>query len=137
MILVDTGAWYAGAVPDDENHPAARQWLDENAQPLLTTDYVIDELLTLLKIRGHSSLAMDLGETLFAGELADIVLITEDDIQQAWRTFRQFRDKEWSFTDCTSKAIMERLGITQAFAFDHHFRQFGMIDVVPRAEGSR
>jgi hypothetical protein len=72
-----------------------------------------------------------LGETLFAGELADIVLITEDDIQQAWRTFRQFRDEEWSFTDCTSKAIMERLGITRAFAFDHHFRQFGAVIVVP------
>ena len=52
MIFVDTGAWHASAVPDDDNHPAARKWLDGNTQALLTTDYVIDELLTLLKIRG-------------------------------------------------------------------------------------
>jgi predicted nucleic acid-binding protein len=47
MIFVDTGAWYASAVPDDDDHPAARNWLDGNTLPLLTTDYVIDETLTL------------------------------------------------------------------------------------------
>ena len=131
MIFVDTGAWYAGAVPDDDNYPMARRWLDGNAQPLLTTDYVVDETLTLLKMRGHAPLALDLGEAMFAGELADIILITEDDIQQAWRVFQQFRDKAWSFTDCTSKVVMERLGVAQAFSFDRHFRQFGSVDIVP------
>jgi predicted nucleic acid-binding protein len=125
MIFVDIGAWYASVVPDDDNHPAARNWLDGNAQPLVTTDYVMDETLTLFKMRGYASVAMEWGEMLLTGELADIILITEDDIQQAWHTFRQFHDKAWSFTDCTSKVIMQRLGITRAFAFDHHFRQFG------------
>ena len=32
--------------------------------------------------------------------------------------------KDWSFTDCTSKVIMERLRMTHAFAFDSHFRLF-------------
>ena len=131
MIFVDTGAWYASTVPDDENHRKAHEWLKANTQPLLTTDYVVDETLTLLKVRGHAPLALDLGAALFAGELADIVLITENDIQQAWQTFRQFQDKDWSFTDCTSKVVMERLRSTQAFSFDHHFRQFGSIRVVP------
>ena len=131
MIVVDTGAWYAGIVPDDDNHQTAREWLEGNTQSLLTTDYVIDETLTLLKRRGHSPLALSMGESLFAGELADIVLITENDIQKAWLTFRQFRDKDWSFTDCTSKVVMERLGVMRAFFFDHHFRQFGSIGVVP------
>ena len=131
MIFVDTGAWYASTVPDDVNYLAARNWLQANTQPLLTTDYVLDETLTLLKMRGYAALAMELGETLLAGELADIVLITEEDLQAAWRTFRQFRDKPWSFTDCTCKVIMERLHITHAFAFDQHFRQFGTVTVVP------
>jgi uncharacterized protein len=131
MIFVDTGAWYASTVPDDDNHQKAQEWLRANDQPLLTTDYVIDETLTLLKVRGHAPLALDLGVALFAGELADVVLVTEDDIQQAWQTFRQFHDKDWSFTDCTSKVVMERLRAAQAFSFDHHFRQFGSVGVVP------
>jgi uncharacterized protein len=131
MVFVDTGAWYACTVPDDENHQKAQDWLRANAQSLLTTDYVVDETLTLLKVRGHATLALDLGKALFAAELADIVLVTEEDIQQAWQTFRRFQDKDWSFTDCTSKVVMERLHAVEAFSFDHHFRQFGSINVVP------
>ena len=131
MIFVDTGAWYASTVPDDENHQKAQEWLKANTEPLLTTDYVIDETLTLLKVRGHAPLAMELGEALFGGELADVVLVTEDDVQRAWQTFRQFDDKGWSFTDCTSKVVMERLRVAQSFSFDRHFRQFVSITVVP------
>jgi predicted nucleic acid-binding protein len=131
MIFVDTGAWYASVVPDDVNHQAARAWLDGNTQPLLTTDYIVDETLTLLKIRGHVGQALSLGESLFAGELAEVVLVTEDDIRRAWQTFRQFHDKGWSFTDCASKVVMERLRIVTAFSFDRHFHQFGSVAVLP------
>jgi uncharacterized protein len=48
MIFVDTVAWYACVVPSDPNHAAAAAWLHANHSPLLTTDYVIDETLTLL-----------------------------------------------------------------------------------------
>ncbi|ERT09640.1 hypothetical protein M595_0283 [Lyngbya aestuarii BL J] len=45
--------------------------------------------------------------------------------------FSRFSDKEWSFTDCSSKVIIDKLKLTQAFSFDDHFRQFGSITVVP------
>jgi predicted nucleic acid-binding protein len=45
--------------------------------------------------------------------------------------FRRFADKDWSFTDCTSCVVMQKLGITTACSFDHHFRQFGTVSVVP------
>jgi len=41
------------------------------------------------------------------------------------------RSKEFSFTDCTSFALMERMRITTAFAFDIHFRQYGRFTIVP------
>jgi predicted nucleic acid-binding protein len=72
-----------------------------------------------------------LGERLFAGELVQIYHVTEEDVQESWRTFRRFSDKGWSFTDCTSRVIMAKLGITHAFAFDDDFRQFGTVIVVP------
>jgi len=40
------------------------------------------------------------------------------------------RGKDFSFTDCTSFAVMRQLGITTAFAFDEHFEQFGFIRVL-------
>ena len=49
MIFVDTSAWFAAIVPSDPNHPHATSWLAQSSEPLLTTDYVIDEILTLLR----------------------------------------------------------------------------------------
>jgi predicted nucleic acid-binding protein len=131
MIFVDTGAWFAAFVPNDPDHGAADAWLEANTTSLVTTDYVIHELLTLLKIRGEFQRAVGLGASLFAGEIATIVWIMPEDVRQAWSIFRDYHDKAWSSTDCVSRVMMERLEIQTAFAFDNDFRQFGTITVVP------
>lgn len=131
MIFVDTGAWYASLVPTDPDHASASEWLAKNHLPLLTTDYIVDETLTLLRVRGERKRALILGAEFFHAELAEIHKITPTDLMLAWKIFEQFADKNWSFTDCTSKVVMEQLGIDMAFAFDHHFHQFGTIQVVP------
>ena len=130
MIFVDTGAWFA-AVPSDPDHSAASRWLAGNTEPLLTTDYVVDETLTLLRVRGERTRALLLGEGFFNARLAEIYTLGEADIALAWEVFKRFDDKDWSFTDCASKAVIERLGIQQAFAFDHHFEHFGTVRFVP------
>jgi len=131
MIFLDTGAWYASLVPTDPDHTRAVQWLSANHSPLLTTDYVIDETLTLLRARGEKKRALLLGARFFHHDLAVIHKITATELTRAWQTFEQFDDKTWSFTDCVSKVVMEQLNIKVAFAFDHHCRQFGTIQVVP------
>ena len=131
MIFVDTGAWYASLVPTDPDYARATQWLFSNHSPLLTTDYVIDETLTLLRARGERKRARLLGARFFNHGLAHIHKITSADLTLAWETFEQFDDKDWRFTDCTSRVVMEQLDIKVAFAFDHHFKQFGTIQVVP------
>ncbi|HYP42369.1 MAG TPA: PIN domain-containing protein [Chloroflexia bacterium] len=134
MIFVDTGAWVAFVSPDDQYHRIANQWMRDNRQPFVTTDYVVDETLTLLKARGEPIRAQELGALLIdnnLGSFANLYYLVEDDILNAWQVFRTYSDKEWSFTDCTSKVVIEKLGITHAFAFDQHFRQFGTVAVVP------
>jgi predicted nucleic acid-binding protein len=131
MIFVDTGAWFAAVTPTDPNHERATAFLSANREPLLTTDYVIDETLTLLRARGERQRALTLGERFFAGDVAEIYHLTTDDVQRAWEVFRDYADKEWSFTDCASKIIIAKFNLNAAFAFDQHFRQFGTVAVVP------
>jgi uncharacterized protein len=106
---------------------------DQTAPPL-TTDYVIDELLTLMRMRGESRRALRVGQSLFDQGLAELHLVSPDNIQAAWGVYRQFSDKQWSFTDCVSKVVMVIRGIQTAFAFDAHFRQFGSVAVVPSGQ---
>ena len=42
-------------------------------------------------------------------------------LEAAWRIAQAFPDQDFSFTDCTSFALMERRGIDEAFTFDAHF----------------
>ena len=131
MIFVDTSAWFAAVVPTDPDFRHASRWLTSNSEPLLTTDYVIDETLTLRRARGERKRAALMGQKFFGSLVAEIYFLTEEDIRQAWSIFQQYDDKRWSFTDCTSKFVIERMNISHAFAFDHHFRQFGTTSVVP------
>ena len=131
MIFVDTGAWFAFVTPSDPNHVRASTWLVSNSQPLFTTDYVIDETLTLLRARGEKRRALELGEKFFNGELAIIYKLSEGDLEAAWQVFKSFDDKAWSFTDCTSKAVIEKFDVKNAISFDRHFHQFGNVTVLP------
>jgi len=130
VIFVDTGAWFAAFVPSDGNRLVARRWWEDNREPLVTTDFVLDELLTLLKSRGNTQRAIAIGRDLLDGSLACLERVTEDDLHAAWLLCRTHQLSDWSLTDCTSCAVMRRLRITTVFAFDRHLREMGF-EVVP------
>jgi predicted nucleic acid-binding protein len=132
MIFVDTGAWFARYVTDDTDHNAAAAWFAKVPDRLITTDYVIDELLTLLKVRGYPEIAYSVGAPLISGQACVLEYVKPTDIQRAWIEFSTYRDKDWSFTDCPSRVVMQRLNIRTACAFDDHFRQFGNVTVLPQ-----
>jgi uncharacterized protein len=75
MIFVDTSAWFASAVDEDINHSAASQWLEQKGEALVTSDYVVDETLTLLRARCQPAAALTLGRQFFGdhrnGSLSD------------------------------------------------------------------
>ena len=133
-IFVDTSAWDAIEDSGDRYHAAALRFKEELAQQrarLYVTNFVLDECYTLLLYNvGYTRTvafkrAIDLMQ---AGGILVVVHISEALEQAAWTVFERFnQDKEWSFTDCTTKVVMENLGISQVFAFDHHFDQMGFL----------
>jgi predicted nucleic acid-binding protein len=130
-MFVDSSAWYALVNAHDKNHLAAKRFL-EASHRLLTTNFVIDETVTLVLVRKGYQAAVDLGEQLWSEEQAHIVWLSRADQRAAWRLFKRYSDKRFSFTDCTSFVVMERLGLTHAFAFDEHFDQTGQFVRIPR-----
>jgi predicted nucleic acid-binding protein len=131
VTFVDTGAWVALFVEGDARHEAARAWINSNLDRLVTSDYIVDEVLTLITARYRRQTAIRAGHVLFSQELAGLIQLTEEDKERAWKIFRSHSDKRWSFTDCTSLALMQRLRISNAFAFDRHFSQMRGVRRVP------
>jgi len=92
VTCVETGARCAAFVPNDPDHNAADTWPAAHGEPLLTTDAVLDALLTLLKMRGEYQRALRLGMRLFGGEIVTIAWGLPDDIRQAWTILQRYQD---------------------------------------------
>jgi predicted nucleic acid-binding protein len=131
-IFVDTGAWYALLDKNDSDHIAAVEFKESLTHSLVTTNYVADEIITLAKARLGHDIAVEIGEKLWNESIATLVRVTSQDEKRAWEIFVKHRDKGFSFTDCSSFAVMERLGIIEAFAFDEHFGQYDNLIRLPQ-----
>jgi uncharacterized protein len=131
MLFVDSGAWFALSVASDPDHERAKQVVSENVEPLLTTDYVVDELLTLFVVRREKAKGREWLRDVLGNADIELVQVDQELFAEACRIYTDFADKDWSFTDCTSYATINRLGIKKAFSFDRHFQQFATVQVLP------
>lgn len=129
-LFVDTAGWVACADAADPAHrqsAAARDhWLKDGGI-LISTDYVADETLTLLRLR----LGIDAAEAWWRQVDGSSRLLWEPiDLARADKArglFFRYRDKDFSFTDCTSFVVMRELKLREALTTDHHFEQAGFV----------
>ncbi|MBI4678710.1 MAG: PIN domain-containing protein [Elusimicrobia bacterium] len=135
MIFVDTSAWVALFVRQDEFHGQAASFWDglrrKSVTPLSSFD-VFGETLTVIRGRAGLDQALEFGEAF----LNSRILIREEVDgalrQKAWALFKQYHDKPLSFTDCTSFALLRKRGINLVFSFDEDFRRLGFsVNILP------
>jgi predicted nucleic acid-binding protein len=132
-VFVDTGGWMACADRADPAHGpcrAARDEMLEAGRNLITTDFVLDETLTLIRFRLGLSAANAWWQQIDGSARLRWERVETDRFERARHLFFQYRDKDLSFTDCTSIAIMRELKLTTVLTTDRHFRQVGF-EVVP------
>jgi hypothetical protein len=112
-------------VPRDELHRRAEAWALTVAEPLITTEYVLCELVNSLSApvdrpKAHAAI----GEIL-ASASWELVHSTPQLFSEGLSLHQQRVDKNWSLTDCLSFIVMEQRNVRQALAFDCHFEQAG------------
>ena len=91
----------------------------------ITSSLVINETVALLQARGFLSAAIDFLREARASELVQMVHIDSVIQAEAWDLFVRYGSAGANPIDCSSFAVMRRMGITRAFTFDHHFRAAG------------
>lgn len=127
-LFVDTGGWMACADAADPAHRRACDARDgalEARLPLVTTDFVVDETLTLLRVRLGLPAAEAWWRQIDRSARLRWERVSAERFDRARQLFFLYRDKRFSFTDCTSFVVMQELKLTRALATDRHFRQMG------------
>jgi uncharacterized protein len=126
--FADSAGYFALLDADDRNHGVAvvvaRRLADERRR-LVTTNFVVAESHALILTRlGHAP-ALHFLEGFDRGGTVVVRISTRDE-RRAREIIRRYEDKDFSLTDATSFAVMERLRIRDAFTFDRNFGQFGV-----------
>lgn len=129
-FFVDTSGWYAFLNGRDPAHERVRRFLATEIKRLATTNYVFDELITLVQARVGHAKAVVIGDYLRRARGVEWVRVGEKDEAVAWKLFSARGGRGYSFTDCTSFAVMRELGMHRAVALDKHFVREGF-EVVP------
>lgn len=129
-LFVDTAGWVACADqsdPDHEQSAAARdEWLAAGGL-FVTTDYIVDETLALLRLRLGLKVAQSWWNLVNASPRIRWEIIDSSRADSARAIFFGFGDKTFSFTDCTSFAVMRELKLSEALTTDQHFVQMGFV----------
>jgi uncharacterized protein len=132
-LFVDTAGWMMLADAADPLHrkavSARDSWLEQGGI-LVSTDFVMDETLTLLRFRLDIDAAEEWWEQVDASRRLAWEQIDGVRAEKARRWMFRWRDKEFSFTDCTSFVVMKERRVRRALTSDRHFRDAGF-DIVP------
>ena len=129
-IFIDTGVLYAHPDVDAERHTAARELIDAVLDGTYghpyTSDYVLDEAVTLTRARTNSvddasAIANRIRGNDPYPSVVELVYTTPELVAAALETFRRYDDHDLSFTDATIVAICERRDIDAVASFDSDF----------------
>ena len=127
-VFLDTSYAIALSSPNDLFHNRAVELAEQVRAPgvrLVTTRAIILEIGNALSKQRYRQAAVKLLDALEADSTVEILPMSEQLYDRAWRLYRERPDKEWSLTDCVSFVVMQERGLGEALTTDEHFQQAG------------
>jgi predicted nucleic acid-binding protein len=99
---------------------------------LVTTNAVVIETYAVLLSRARDGrrLALSFLDSIPNESGLTVERIRLDDEQNAAALLRSHQDKGYSFCDAISFVVMHRLNVSEAIAFDRHFREYGRFTIL-------
>ena len=130
MIFVDTSFWVALRNRSDARHEEAAALLAGHGdEGLVTTNHVRGETWTFLRRRAGHGAAVDFLDAVEQSPRVEIVHVPEKTETQALRWLLDRDEREYSFVDATSFALMRSRRIRNALAFDGDFAAAGFVEL--------
>lgn len=127
-VFIDTSALVAYLRQRDDCHQkAVTIWEKLRSSPVdfILTNYILAEFLTVIRQRVGVKAALEAGQLIKSSRLFIVIQASESLDERGWQIFKTLKSKNVSFVDCVSFALMKKLRIKKAFAFDQHFKKAG------------
>ncbi len=99
----------------------------------MTTDYVLDETITLLTARGQVGLIEPFLQSTLESHACQVEWMNPERFSEARRLLSQHLDQGWSFTDCVSFVVMKQRGLRDALTQDAHFAAAGFVALLGKS----
>ncbi len=126
LLFVDTSAFYAFVDNSDERHKKITEIFQKRTEHFVTSNYVLDELITLLRVRKIPlNKFKSFIDALWNNEICNIIRVVEDIDFNAWQMMNKYKEHSFSFTDCTSFILMKNYNIKKVCTLDKHFQIAG------------
>jgi predicted nucleic acid-binding protein len=130
MIFIDTSFWAALTARDDALHDVAVElFAQRGTERLVTSNHVRGETWTLLRRRRGFRSAVSFLNGLERTARLRLEFVSRDLEEEAWRWLRGRDEREYSFVDATSFAVMRSLRIREALALDGDFAAAGFTEL--------
>jgi predicted nucleic acid-binding protein len=124
-IFLDTSGIFAWINARDQHHELMLSLPRQAGVKLFVTDYIIDEACTLFVARNIARRRDGILQLIRHSRIVRMEWVGQDVFWQAWEWQRKFHDQPFSFTDCTSFAVMKKLGLSEVATNDAHFQTAG------------
>jgi predicted nucleic acid-binding protein len=98
---------------------------------VVTSNHILGETWTLLRRRGGHFAALGFIDRVARLPGLEIVHVDDSTEADAWLWLRRHDERDYSFVDATSFAVMRRRRIREALAFDGDFNAAGFVEVRP------
>lgn len=130
MIFVDTSFWVALRNRRDGRNQEAIALLQRHAdRVLVSSNHVRGETWTFLRrCAGHTA-AVAFLDVLKRSPRIRVISITDQHEETALRWLRRHDEREYSFVDATSFALMRALRLKETLAFDGGFAAAGFTEL--------
>ena len=121
-LFIDTSAFYSFFDKSDKNHQRISQLINDRTETFITSNFIVDELVTLLRVRHFEVVQIESYiEAILQEDICQLLRVSPETESKAWTMLKKYKDVTFSYTDCTSFILMKEHKIKKALSLDEHF----------------
>lgn len=131
-VFIDSSALFAWSDASCPQNRAIHDYLLRENPPLVTTNIVIAETISLITKRISKRIGIQFAEAIEGSRIIQVIYADELLTKAALKLYRKYTDKDFDLIDATSFVLCKERKIKQVLTLDRHFSQMGF-EMLPKS----